>query len=186
MNLKELTWENHKKAERKEFAKILMSGKIPTRLYYQYLLNQFVIYSALEESLRNVGFDESLHTVFRSSAIAKDLEELEYTHSFTPEEKDILPVSKEYQKYIDTIKEDKEALISHMYVRHFGDMYGGSMIAKKIPGSGAMYQFQDKENLKAKLRNLLSDEMAKEANVCFTFAIKLFEELENVCVGPSH
>ena len=31
--LKELTWEHHKEAERQEFVKILMSGKINPELY---------------------------------------------------------------------------------------------------------------------------------------------------------
>jgi len=34
MSLKELTWENHKSAERKKFASILMSGDIDPLLYY--------------------------------------------------------------------------------------------------------------------------------------------------------
>jgi heme oxygenase len=66
-----------------------------------------------------------------------------------------------------------------MYVRHFGDMYGGAMIAKKVPGSGMMYYFEEKEELKEKLRSLLNDDMADEANRCFEFAIRLFEELVN-------
>ena len=40
MSLKELTWENHKSAERKEFASILMSGSIDPFLYYKYLYKQ--------------------------------------------------------------------------------------------------------------------------------------------------
>jgi hypothetical protein len=40
-----------------------------------------------------------------------------------------------------------------------------------------MYEFEDKENLKASLRELLIDDMAPEANICFEYAIRLFEEL---------
>jgi hypothetical protein len=32
-NLKDLTWEHHKDAERQEFVKVLMSGKINPDLY---------------------------------------------------------------------------------------------------------------------------------------------------------
>ena len=53
------------------------------------------------------------------------------------------------------------------------------MIAKRIPGSGAMYQFVDVETLKTTVRGMLDDSMAPEANRCFEFAIKLFGELEN-------
>jgi len=183
MNLKELTWENHKNAERREFAKILMSGEIPTRLYYQYLLNQHSMYSVLEEALKDIGFKKSLHRVFRADLISEDLTELEYTYSFRPAQKDILPVAHAYHKHIEGIKDNPDALIAHMYVRHFGDMYGGAMIQKKIPGSGSMYDFEDKDELKTELRELLNNAMAAEANLCFKFAIQLFEELENVRMG---
>ena len=51
------------------------------------------------------------------------------------------------------------------------------MIAKRIPGSGTMYEFDDKESMKENIRLLLNDNMADEANKCFAFAIRLFEEL---------
>jgi heme oxygenase len=57
-------------------------------------------------------------------------------------------------------------------------MYGGAMIAKRIPGSGKMYQFENKQELIAMVREKLDDSLADEANKCFDFAIKLFEELE--------
>ena len=39
-NLKDLTWEHHKNAERQEFVKVLMSGKIHPEFYATYLWNQ--------------------------------------------------------------------------------------------------------------------------------------------------
>ncbi len=64
-----------------------------------------------------------------------------------------------------------------MYVRHFGDMYGGQMIRKRNPGSGRMYDFDNVEELKTTVREMLHDDMAEEANRCFEFAMELFEEL---------
>ena len=64
-----------------------------------------------------------------------------------------------------------------------GDLSGGQMIAKKVPGSGLMYQFDEDVNiLKEKIRARLDDSMADEAKLTFDFATKLFEqmlELEN-------
>ena len=37
-NLKELTWEHHKNAERQEFASLMMSGKINPDLYATYFV----------------------------------------------------------------------------------------------------------------------------------------------------
>ena len=68
-------------------------------------------------------------------------------------------------------------ILAHIYVRHFGDMYGGQMIAKRNPGSGSMYVFEDVEELKTTVRAKLNDDMADEANRCFEFAMQLFEEL---------
>ena len=69
MNLKELTWENHKSAERKKFASVLMSGKITPKLYYRYLTNQFYMYNILEARLRNLAPELGSTDVFRAEAI---------------------------------------------------------------------------------------------------------------------
>jgi heme oxygenase len=57
-------------------------------------------------------------------------------------------------------------------------MYGGQMIKKRNPGSGTMYDFDNVEELKIRVRSMLSDDLAEEANRCFEFAIQLFTELE--------
>jgi heme oxygenase len=179
MNLKELTWENHKKAERREFASILMSGKIEPELYYRYLTNQFYMYNILEAGLRTCGLPTSYWGVFRASRIRLDMQELEEQYGFVFDPATISRTTAEYATHIENLQkaEDLDALTAHMYVRHFGDMYGGAMISKKVPGAGLMYEFEDKENLKASLRELLIDDMAPEANICFEYAIRLFEEL---------
>ena len=192
MSLKELTWENHKSAERKEFASILMSGSIDPFLYYKYLVNQYYKYLALEPRvpLKELGVED----IARCKHIRSDMKELELTHGFHFEDDLILPSTLEYLQYCerkvpinsvwDEWNEDAEiehmmTLVPHLYVRHFGDMYGGAMIAKKVPGMGMMYKFKEKDLLKAKVRAILTDDMADEANVCFEFAIKLFGELVN-------
>ena len=48
-NIKELTMEQHKNAERQEFVKTLMSGNINKQLYATYLFNQLKCYSVLEK-----------------------------------------------------------------------------------------------------------------------------------------
>jgi heme oxygenase len=53
------------------------------------------------------------------------------------------------------------------------------MIRKRNPGSGTMYDFENVEELKTTVRSMLHDDMAEEANICFQFAMQLFEELES-------
>ena len=62
-----------------------------------------------------------------------------------------------------------------------GDLSGGQMIAKKVPGSGTMYQFdEDVSVLKEKIRARLDDSMAEEAKLAFDFATKLFKQMEEL------
>jgi heme oxygenase len=90
----------------------------------------------------------------------------------------ICPVVTEYIQYILSIKDDPKKLLAHLYVRHFGDLSGGQMIAKRVPGGGKMYQFDgDPESIKNILRAKLDDSLADEAIVCFDFAGKLFEQM---------
>jgi len=107
------------------------------------------------------------------------MQELEEQHGFVFDPATISRTTAEYATHIENLQkaEDLDALTAHMYVRHFGDMYGGAMISKKVPGLGRMYGFKDKEGLKTKVRAILNDDMADEANACFEFAIRLFEEL---------
>jgi heme oxygenase len=182
VNLKELTWENHKSAERKKFAGVLMSGSIDPALYYKYLTNQFYSYVALEYKLPLVLL--SLVDIRRSNLMRDDLQELEELYGFVFEGSLLTKSTQEYITHCEELYEkNPDGLIAHMYVRHFGDMYGGAIIKKCVPGKGSMYNFDNKEDLKLKVRAVLNDDMADEANVCFQFAIRLFEELEDDCEG---
>jgi heme oxygenase len=176
MSLKDLTYEAHKEAETKPFVKILFSGKINPKLYATYLKNQHPCYEIVEVcAMMYPGLLGSTTDARRAPAIISDFEEL------WDREKDgeptMLPVVKRYIDHIMSIKDDPKKLLAHIYVRHFGDMAGGQMIAKRVPGSGRMYQFENADALKSSIREKLSDDMADEAKICFKFAGELFEEM---------
>jgi heme oxygenase len=62
-----------------------------------------------------------------------------------------------------------------------GDLSGGQMISKKVPGAGTMYQFEDNVSvLKDKIRARLNDSMADEAKIAFDFATKLFQQMKEI------
>jgi heme oxygenase len=59
-----------------------------------------------------------------------------------------------------------------------GDLYGGQMIKKIVPGQHRSLEFKDSELLKTTLRSKLKDTMGDEANVSFDWAIKLMNSYE--------
>jgi heme oxygenase len=183
MSLKELTWKYHQDAERTEHARKLLKGMTHEE-YHKYLCNQYEIYFALESQALAWGVLVGIEDIQRSDSILADIKELEKEDPSLPENANdkfgdlICSVTVEYIEYISKLT-DYKRLLAHIYVRHFGDMYGGQMIAKRNPGSGKMYQFENVDELKEIVRSRLDDEMADEANMCFQFAIRLFKELGN-------
>jgi len=174
-NLKELTKAHHDNAERTEFADLLLGGSISPRLYQMYLRAQLQNYLALESA---VTVPMELEAIFRSAQIEQDLQEIESLFNLD-ELDDTLQSVNEYNSHIQTLVEkgDNEALLAHLYVRHFGDAHGGQIIKRNVPGSGTMYEFEDRRGLIAGVRELLHDGMADEAKICFEYAERLFHEL---------
>jgi heme oxygenase (biliverdin-producing, ferredoxin) len=173
MSLRDLTHEAHKNAETKPFVKILFSGNIDPKLYATFLKNQHPCYDLLEACAMIAGLLNGLTDIRRSPKINADFLELWKEE----QEPVILPVVKRYMDHIMSIKDDPKRLMAHVYVRHMGDLAGGQMIAKRVPGSGTMYQFEDPEGLKTAIRERISDDMAEEAIICFGFAAEMFEEM---------
>jgi heme oxygenase len=174
--LKELTWAHHQSAERRAFARELISGKIDPKLYHKFLTCQYMNYAVLE---KHTKLPANLNSIKRAPRIFQDIRELEQLFGFEPDGK-FPPSVNKYAAHINMIaaEDDNQSLLAHMYVRHFGELHGGQMIKKKIPGSGIMYEFEgDTKVLIEEFRKLLSDDMADEAKICFDFASELFDEL---------
>ena len=141
MSLRDLTAEKHKSAERSEFVKVLFSGKIDPFFYATFLANQHPMYEILEVCSMQHGLLVGLPDVCRSKGIYSDLFELTDNHAKKPT---ILPIVQEYIDHIvDLSNNSPELLFAHIYVRHMGDLAGGQMIAKRVPGSGRFYQFEN-------------------------------------------
>ena len=173
-SLREAIHDLHHVAENTRFTKLLLSGNITPEVYSMFLQNLYPIYSNLENQATRKGILKEIFSILRADLILNDIKEL-----------NCLPVSvsKTAIKYIDHINyiasHKPDLLLAHIYIRHFGDMYGGQMIKKVVPGSGAMYEFENKKELIEKVRGMLTLELADEANVAMQFAIDLFEEIAN-------
>ena len=187
-NLKQLTNDIHRKAEKKPWAKLLVSGDMEPIQYGTYLWNQLGIYSALENRAleKNIFDIETAKGLRRMHYIQDDL-------NYYPCVQKKFTTTLEYEKYVATIQE--EQIWAHVYVRHFGDMFGGQMIKAKLPKAkpwmekmppspwpepGVMlYHFENRAKLITTVRSKLTDAMLEECEYVFQSAINLFTDLEN-------
>lgn len=176
MSLKEITKDLHTDAEHTKFAKELLSGNITQESYTNYLYQMLLVYGPIEFGCKIQGFFDNLPGVERSPGIYQDFMELaDPTVNYT-----WLKSTLDYHRYVIDLLNNpnlKHLIKAHLYVRHMGDLYGGQYIAKKVPGSGKFYQFNDVEGLRAAIRNELTDDLASEARVAFEWAIKIMKEL---------
>ena len=180
-NLKELTKEVHRDAERQDFVKILMSGKINPKLYATYLWNQHKKYDLLEAMANIHGLLDDLPDIRRKMKIEQDFLEL-WEDKLPPT---IVKSTNDYIMHMKSIMHDPTALMAHIYTLHMGDLSGGQMIARKAPGEGRMYKFAgDNAELKESIRAKTNDDMAEESKYCFHASTELFKELMELDIEP--
>tara|TARA_B100000212_G_scaffold331358_1_gene298497 strand:+ start:1185 stop:1751 length:567 start_codon:yes stop_codon:yes gene_type:complete len=173
-NLKELTWEHHKNAERQGFVKVMMSGRINPRFYATYLWNQHKKYDILEAMAGASGILDDLPDIRRKTKIEQDFLEL-WDLDNQPV---IVESTKKYVEHMKSLIGQPDKLMAHVYTLHMGDLSGGQFIRKKVPGEGRMYTFDtDIPALKDAIRAKTNDDMAEEAKLVFESSTKLFQEL---------
>lgn len=175
--LKELTWDNHKRAEKTPFMKRLAKKELTPREYYTFLANQFMMYKTLEEAGDALGLFDDIPNIKRLSSIEKDLVELEKQYGY--DHADFTDAAVDYMDHIEVISKDRDKLLAHFYVRYMGDLSGGQILKRLVPGSGAYYDFEGEvDTLKQKLGEKLNADMAYEANLCFEMMTTFLEELD--------
>jgi heme oxygenase len=175
MSLRDITKDLHTDAERTLFAKKLVTGSLSTEEYANYLWQMVLVYNGIEVAANSQGMLKNLPDIERAHKIYQDCIELVGpNHQLR-----WLPVTIDYYKYLLALNySDRKHLIkAHMYCRHMGDLFGGQMIAKHVPGQGRFYQFKDPEALKTAIRAELTDDLGDEARVAFEWAIKLMKAL---------
>lgn len=178
-NLKQLTLENHKKAERSKFVHRMLKREMTPWQYLFYLVQQYQCYLILEIRASEQGVFDGVEMIKRAPNLRDDIKEMVSTHGFDTSSIKPLKSVEEYVQRIIDISNDKEKLTAHVYVRHMGDLSGGQIIKKYVHGSGKHYQFDgDPEALKDRFREKLNNDMADEANICFEMVRKILEEME--------
>ena len=171
--LKELTLEKHKEAEEQPFIKSIFKGQVDRAKYIDYLYQLLVLYQSLEWHGTRLGIFKGIENIKRAKAIELDYYEL----IGEAESSGKLNVSTiNYMNYLETIKDDANKMLAHIYVRHMGDMFGGQMLAKLLPGSNRMFQFENLPQLIGNVRQKLDVSLAEEANVAFSHNINMLKD----------
>ncbi len=179
--LREATLEKHKQVEALPFIQYLMHGTVTEKNYIIYLAEMLSIYEHLEHLAEQAGLFEDIEDLPRAVKMKQDLEELSPNH-----QTELSPSTEEYLNYLTTLynSDRKNYLFSHVYVRHLGDMYGGKVISKKIPGSGNWYKFENRGSLNKRFTSKLYPELADEALVAFGHFENIFQDLyERIDIG---
>lgn len=180
MSLKEITQDLHHEAEKTQFAKMLLSGKISKEDYANYLYQLVLVYNPIELGNRLEGNFTNLPGLERCHAIYQDFIELAgVDHNYK-----WLPTTIEYHEYLlDLIRDPakRPRIKAHLYCRHMGDLNGGQIIKRQVAhiSKGRFYDFKDPDALKVAIRSELTDDLGDEARVAFQWAIKMMKELYN-------
>ena len=172
--LTEHTRAKHREVEGSDFVQYMFTGKITKEHYLVYLQQMLRVYHAIEFFAEMNGLFEGMEDLKRSHRILKDIEELGGTK--------VEPFAST-QAYIEHIadianSDDPSKLMAHIYVRHMGDLYGGKVIQKMVPGEGHAYAFEDRPAMIAALTDKLTIELLPEAIAGFDYCMAIFNELK--------
>jgi heme oxygenase (biliverdin-producing, ferredoxin) len=194
----------HHEVERTDVMQRLIAGRLPAGVFHALQRNLHALYAALEAALqRHAGLISGccptwppLDRLARSERLVADLEQL---HG--PDWATALPLLPATRAYVDRLSAlDRSApreLLAHAYVRYFGDLAGGQLLARRVQASyglagGAGTSFfafgapEDVAALVATLRSALQDcrlepggvdALAAEAQWSFAQHAQMFLEL---------
>jgi heme oxygenase len=172
--LREATQQRHQAVEDLPFTQYLLHGDITREHYVIYLAEMLEVYRTLELLATLEGLLDDMPELPRVNRMSEDLEELApgYQHETTA-------ATRDYLKYLNDLfaSDRSHDLMAHVYVRHLGDMYGGKLIARRVPGAGRWYEFDNRADLVKRFNAKLSMDLTTEALQAFDWFGKIFQDL---------
>ena len=166
VTLKDLTWDNHKKAETTALMKSLLKNQISETLYSQYLYVQYEIYANIESRIK-----------FETQGLNRaqlSLDDWQNTSQRIPSN---LPALDKYTERLRTV--DPHQLWAHVYLHYLAPLYGGQII-KRVIGQRfptSRLDFDNPEACKMEIRPRLTVDLADEANQAFESIIEIYDQL---------
>jgi len=175
MSLKDLTAAKHAEAESTPFMKAVFAKTLPFDLWVDWTYQKWLFYGAIEGSAGANQLLGDLPDLRRAFYLAMDYQEMNGNnprHEFRP-------IVVDYYNYILSISKDPNKIMAHLYTWHMGDMFGGQMIKKIVPGAHRNLEFADARTLMTNIRAKLDDSMGDEANVAFDWAIRMMRDYDS-------
>ena len=164
MDLREAVKANHQAAEKTRWSQMMISGDMRIEQYAAMLYSMLPIYTELERT----GLITKPQ-VLRARLVQSDLDALGGTkHGLTLS-------TVYYTRYLETL-EDRDRW-AHIYVHYLGNMYGGQMIGRRLPGQHTHLMFHDLQECISYVRENLTDVRPEEANTAFQWTIRIYDEL---------
>ena len=133
-----------------------------------------LFYHTLENAASTLGLLNDLPDIRRAFYLYEDFKEMANDQHFLK----FKNPTKEYHNYLLSINQDPDKIMAHMYTWHMGDLFGGQMIKKIIPGSHRALEFSDAKTLMTNIREKINDSMAEEANIAFDWAIRMMRDYD--------
>jgi heme oxygenase len=171
MSLKDLTSAKHAEAESTPFMKAVFAKTLPFDLWVDWTYQKWLFYGAIEGAAGANRLLGDLPDLRRAFYLFMDYNEMNVERK----KHEFRPIAIDYYKYLISIANDPNKIMAHLYTWHMGDMFGGQMIKKIMPGPHRNLEFDNPDELKVKIRSKLNVGMADEANIAFEWAIKLME-----------
>jgi heme oxygenase len=175
MSLSDLTLEKHKQAESTYFMKAIFAETLPIDQWIDYTYQKMLFYKTIEGAAGANGLLRDLPDVPRAFKLFQDYQAMNTDNKKYSFKKSAV----DYHNYLLSINKDPNKIMAHLYVWHMGDLYGGQMIKRLIPGSHLALEFENRDQLITTFRSKLDDRMADEANLAFDWAIKLLQEYDS-------
>ena len=170
MSLKELTADSHQRAESTEFMKRVFDGKMSRDIWADWTYQKALFYNVIEAQCRIAGYLDQLPGIERTHLLMKDYKAMTggvATHYFRE------PTLTYYRHILSLPSQD---VLAHLYTWHMGDLFGGQMIKKIVDAPHTSLDFENAPELMSKIRSLLTDDLAPEANRAFDYAIEIMQD----------
>lgn len=170
LNIRQYTAEKHRQAEATDFMRAVFAGKLAPELWCDFCFQKTLFYNTIETAARSLGLLDSLPGIERTHKLYQDYLLLATTDNRYNR------ATMAYQRYLISISRDATKILAHLYVWHMGDLHGGQMISRILPGKHTSLEFANAPELIAKIKSLITADVIPEILVAFDWAIEILNE----------